>query len=398
MKPSIERGAGVAGRAAVRIGCIVLASSLLGACIVEPPSYYQPGGGYSGGAPGYAPNAEVGVGADAGGGQVYVQASIAPPPLPVYAQPPCPAYGYLWTPGYWAYGPGGYFWVPGTWVMPPEVGLLWTPGYWGWSGGLYLFHDGYWGRRVGFYGGVDYGGGYFGAGFVGGRWDRDQFEYNRAVVNVNVNVVHNTYYNDTVINRGEIDRRAMNERVSYMGGHGGLRAAPTPAERLAERGAHVGRTPLQAAQVRAASQDRAQFARFNGGRPPVAATPRPQAFDSPQVERARGAVVAPRAGARREFPAPRSYPVQRNFAQPARPYPAAPRAVYGRPAVPAPYRPVERARGMPQRATTYPPRPAYRPPAYRPPVYRRPAAPARKAVPRKPPPPGKRRREGGGPG
>jgi YXWGXW repeat-containing protein len=51
---------------------------------------------------------------------VSVSVSIAPPALPVYEQPPCPGDGYIWTPGYWAYGPDGYFfWVPGTWVLRP---------------------------------------------------------------------------------------------------------------------------------------------------------------------------------------------------------------------------------------------------------------------------------------
>jgi hypothetical protein len=43
-----------------------------------------------------------------------ISITIAPPALPVYVQPPIPEPGYLWTPGYWAYGPDGYFWVPGT--------------------------------------------------------------------------------------------------------------------------------------------------------------------------------------------------------------------------------------------------------------------------------------------
>ncbi len=66
---------------------------------------------------------------------VGISVHIGPPALPVYAQPPCPADGYLWTPGYWAYGPVGYYWVPGVWVAPPRVGVLWTPGYWGFAGG-----------------------------------------------------------------------------------------------------------------------------------------------------------------------------------------------------------------------------------------------------------------------
>src|ERR1700678_1813453 len=82
-----------------------------------------------------------------------ISITIAPPELPVYLQPVLPAPGYIWTPGYWAYGPDGYFWVPGTWVQPPEVGLLWTPGYWGWGNGGDLWNDGYWGTTVGVYGG-----------------------------------------------------------------------------------------------------------------------------------------------------------------------------------------------------------------------------------------------------
>src|SRR5476649_1423405 len=39
-----------------------------------------------------------------------VQANEPPPALPDYEQPPCPEEGYVWTPGYWAFGPGGYYW------------------------------------------------------------------------------------------------------------------------------------------------------------------------------------------------------------------------------------------------------------------------------------------------
>ena len=102
--------------------------------------------------------------------QVSISVDLAPPSLPVYEQPACPNDGYLWTPGYWAYGDYGYYWVPGTWVQPPEPGLLWTPGYWGWSGNNYAFYPGYWGTNVGFYGGVNYGYGYGGDGYGGGRW------------------------------------------------------------------------------------------------------------------------------------------------------------------------------------------------------------------------------------
>ena len=32
---------------------------------------------------------------------VGISVDVAPPPLPVYDQPPIPEPGYMWTPGYW---------------------------------------------------------------------------------------------------------------------------------------------------------------------------------------------------------------------------------------------------------------------------------------------------------
>src|SRR5580698_10393031 len=111
---------------------------------------------------------------------VFVSVAVAPPAIPVYDQPLCPGDGYIWTPGYWAYGDSGYTWVDGAWVYPPYVGGLWTPGYWGWGGGGYFWHAGYWGRSIGYYGGINYGFGYFGTGFYGGYWNGGRFWYNRA--------------------------------------------------------------------------------------------------------------------------------------------------------------------------------------------------------------------------
>src|SRR6202051_55958 len=136
--------------------------------------------------------------------QFSVWISFAPPALPVYEQPAAPSDGYLWTPGYWAYGDEGYFWVPGTWVEPPSEGLLWTPGYWGWNDGAYAWNGGYWGDEVGFYGGVNYGYGYGGSGYEGGYWNHGAFYYNRSVNNVNVTNIHNVY-NKTVINNTTVD-------------------------------------------------------------------------------------------------------------------------------------------------------------------------------------------------
>ncbi len=214
--------------------------------------------------------------------QVFVSVRIGPPPLPVYVQPVIPAPGYLWSPGYWAYGPGGYYWVPGTWVEPPAVGLLWTPGYWGWGGGLYVWHGGYWGPHVGFYGGINYGFGYTGVGYGGGYWRGREFYYNRSVTNVNTTIIHNTYER-TVVNGGAVNRTAFN------GGPGGIAARPTSGELAAGRERHVQPTGLQAQHQQAASTNRAMFASANHGQPSVAATARPGVFKGAGVQAARPA-------------------------------------------------------------------------------------------------------------
>jgi len=203
---------------------------------------------------------------------VGVSVHIGPPALPVYAQPICPGPGYLWTPGYWAYGPDGYYWVPGTWVMAPAVGLLWTPGYWGWGGGVYVWHAGYWGPHVGFYGGINYGFGYGGVGFVGGRWNRGVFAYNTAVMHVDTTVIRTTYVDRTVINNVTVNH------VSYNGGTGGITARPTSAELAAEHEHHIAPTSVQTQHEHTASNNRALLASENHGRPAIAATAKPGQF------------------------------------------------------------------------------------------------------------------------
>jgi hypothetical protein len=185
--------------------------------------------------------------------QIGVAITIAPPGLPVYAQPMCPADGYLWTPGYWSYGDEGYFWVPGTWVQAPEQGLLWTPGYWGWGDNAYAWNEGYWGGSVGFYGGVNYGFGYGGLGYQGGYWNGGAFYYNRSASNVNVTNIHNVY-SKTVINNTTFNH------VSYNGGRGGVTARPTAAEETASHEQHRAPTALQTQHVHAASTNHALLA------------------------------------------------------------------------------------------------------------------------------------------
>ncbi|HEX5459074.1 MAG TPA: hypothetical protein VFX20_03815 [Steroidobacteraceae bacterium] len=232
---------------------------------------------------------------------VGVSVNIAPPPLPVYDQPPCPEAGYIWTPGYWAWNEGAYYWVPGTWVLPPQVGLLWTPGYWGWEGGAYYWHAGYWGPHVGFYGGVPYGFGYDGAGFVGGYWRGRVFFYNRAVVHVGPTFVRNVYSRPVV-------HHTTYEHVSFHGGPGGVRARPSHAQVAAEHDRHVAFTSLQQRQQRMAFADRSLRADYNHGKPSIAATARPAMFHGTGTFGARAAGgpvhATPAHGAARHTAAP----------------------------------------------------------------------------------------------
>jgi hypothetical protein len=165
--------------------------------------------------------------------------------------------------------------------------VLWTPGYWGFVGAVYVFHGGYWGPHIGFYGGVNYGFGYGGSGYVGGRWVGNSFAYNRSVTNItNVTVIHNTY-NETVVNNVTVNK------VSYNGGAGGVSAVPTAQERQAQQEPHIAPTPIQRQHIQEAAKNPALFAKANGGRPAIAATPRPAVFNAPGVVGARGAVTPP---------------------------------------------------------------------------------------------------------
>jgi len=301
--------------------------------------------------------------------------SIAPPELPVYEQPELPAPGYIWTPGYWAYGPEGYFWVPGTWIEPPRVGLLWTPGYWGWHDGYYGWNAGYWGPHIGFYGGVNYGFGYGGVGYEGGRWNNGVFAYNRTVNNFGGVSVTNVYNQTVVVNPNAA-------RTSFNGGTGGVTAQPTPQEQAAAQEQHVAATPAQAQQEHVASTNRSLLATENHGHPAIAATSRPGVFTGKGVVAARevrpNAVPATAAGAAKPLGAKpgANQPLDRaqaNRGQGGPPKPAAAGVPPPKPAAEA--RP---AAPRPQVAAAKPPVP--KPPAPKP------AAPKPAAKPTGPPP------------
>jgi hypothetical protein len=226
--------------------------------------------------------AQIGIGVGIGVGGVSFNVGVAPPPLPVYEQPPIPAYGYIWQPGFWSWDEdvNDYYWVPGTWVQPPRVGLLWTPGYWGWNGGHYGYNTGYWGAHVGFYGGINYGHGYGGLGYEGGEWRGNQLFYNTNVNNfTNVRIT-------TVFTRPIIHNSIT--RVSFNGGAGGVAARPTPEELKAAKEPHVGRTPAQLEHMKTAKATPALRASVNKGKPPIAATSKPAELKGPGVKGAAG--------------------------------------------------------------------------------------------------------------
>jgi hypothetical protein len=216
-------------------------------------------------------------------GGYLIQAAEPPPPLPEYDQPPIPAPGYYWTPGFWAWNNYDYYWVPGVWVEPPQPGLLWTPGFWGFVGGVYAFTAGYWGPHVGFYGGINYGFGYAGSGYQGGRWDNGRFFYNTTVNNIGGAHITNVY-NQPIVNNATISN------TSFNGGPGGVIAKPTNEQLLAEKEPHVRATALQTDQARGAGMRSEQFVSTNRGKPAIAATARPGEF------KGKGAIPARAAG------------------------------------------------------------------------------------------------------
>ena len=182
---------------------------------------------------------------------VFISARFAPPVIPIYEQPLIPGDGYIWTPGYWAWDGDQYSWVDGAWVFAPYEGALWTPGYWGWGGGLYFWNAGYWGRRVGYYGGINYGFGYFGTGFYGGYWNGGHFFYN-GVYNHLGGGIHNIY----------------NRSVPGVGVHpGGSSFVRTSGSFAANRGTNVNGNANAARTPTSGARPVSQPSAVRGGQP-----------------------------------------------------------------------------------------------------------------------------------
>jgi len=205
---------------------------------------------------------------------VFISVGFAPPVLPVYVQPVCPEPGWMWTPGYWAYGDDGYYWVPGTWVPAPYMGALWTPGYWGWGSGLYVWHPGYWGPHVGYYGGVNYGFGYMGIGFAGGMWRGGVFAYNTAVMRVGAGGGwgNRVYVDNTIVHNTTI---VNNNHVAFSGGPGGINHPPTAQENAYMHEQHQGPSSFQTQHESSARSNVNAYASRNGGHPANVAMARP---------------------------------------------------------------------------------------------------------------------------
>lgn len=245
---------------------------------------------------------------------VAISVGFAPPPLPVYAQPPIPGEGYMWTPGYWAwsYDNNDYYWVPGMWVQAPFVGALWTPGYWGWVGGSYLWHGGYWGTHIGYYGGINYGFGYVGVGYQGGYWNHGAWTYNHAVNNFgNVHVAN--VYNSTVNNYNN------STHVSYNGGAGGVNMAPT-REQKAQNFTHYAPTGSQVNQEQLSRGQPQMHTAYNGGQPTTGAAPNANRYNAPPANTAPPRTTMnqaqPTSGGANQQYAQRSQPMQ-NYRTPS---------------------------------------------------------------------------------
>lgn len=412
MAPIVRRSltAALAGSAAILAGAAQ--AQVYDPQYPPPPGYAPPPNG-----PGYgqAPYEQAGV---------SISVNFAPPPLPVYDQPPPPGPDFIWQPGYWAWDEddGDYFWVPGAWIEAPEPGLLWTPAWWGFDDGVYVFHEGYWGPEVGWYGGVDYGCGYWGHGYEGGYWRGDHFFYNSLVNNVAGIIAERLFegghHDNDDWRRGREwngDRGGWNGQQRWrasFNGPGGVQDQPQRQELAADQQRRFAPTAAQMQHAQAAMRQPNFRAGVNNGAPPVAATVQAGQFRGPGVVGAAaagagfqprvqnrqpgmgGQPFAPRRNApayqppQQPFNAPAYQPPQQRFNAPAY---QPPQQRFNAPASQPPQQRFNAPAYQPpqqrfQAPAYQPPRPAppqgYAPvPRYQPPAARQPAPPAQRKAP-----------------
>jgi hypothetical protein len=164
---------------------------------------------------------------------------------------------------------------------------------------------------------VNYGFGYPGHGYEGGYWRDRDFYYNRTVNNITdvhvTNVYTKTVVNDVTVNR-----------VSYVGGAGGVVARPTSQEEQVARGPHTPPTAVQTQHREAAGARRDLLASVNQGKPAIAATAKPNEFSSHVVSATRAGGPVPAAITKRAAapPAVRTAPARSTSTAPSTSFPA----------------------------------------------------------------------------
>lgn len=72
---------------------------------------------------------------------VWLDVNVGPPePLTEYTPPP--RYGYVWSPGYWAWNNGESVWMDGYW-MEERPGYVWVPDRWNYYTNGWRFERGH---------------------------------------------------------------------------------------------------------------------------------------------------------------------------------------------------------------------------------------------------------------
>ncbi len=99
----------------LRFGAAVLASTLLGGCVVMPDQSHYAGGVVLVAPP--APREEI----------------VGTPPVE----------GYVWLSGYWDWVGNRHEWIPGHWA-PPRPGRHWVPHTWVRQGDGWVLKPGHW--------------------------------------------------------------------------------------------------------------------------------------------------------------------------------------------------------------------------------------------------------------